>query len=83
MIIIARKENAMTKTKLVLDYLMSGKRITQIEATEMFKTTRLASIIFELKDRGYNIITHKCAKCDWLGNQVSYAQYELIQSKNE
>lgn len=68
----------MSKTKKILSYLKEGKQLSQLEATDMFGTTRLASIIFALKERGYNIKTHIVHSLDRFGNDVKFAKYELV-----
>lgn len=43
-------------TEAVLNYLRKYKRgLTQLECTDKFGNTRLSSIIFNLKRKGYNI----------------------------
>lgn len=71
----------MTKTKQILNYLKEGHQITQLEATDMFGTTRLAAIVFNLKEKGYNIKTHMVSTLDRLGNAVKFAKYELITDR--
>ena len=46
-----------TKTARVLKHLLSGKSITSWEAIQEYRVTRLASIIFSLKKKGYPIKT--------------------------
>lgn len=46
-----------TKTDAILDHLKRYKRITSWEAIELYKATRLSAIIFNLKERGYEIVT--------------------------
>lgn len=47
-----------TKTEQILNHLKKRKKITSLEAIELYKCTRLAAVIFNLKNRGYEIITH-------------------------
>lgn len=61
---------------------MSGKPITQLEATEKYHALRLSAVVYVLKHRGYNIITHRCTKYE-NGEVVNYAKYELIQQEND
>jgi len=46
-----------TKTELILAHLQKRKKITSLEAFEMYNATRLSVIIFNLKARGYEIVT--------------------------
>lgn len=43
------------KTKKVLEYLKEYGSITQLQSWELFKASRLSSIIFNLKKYGYKI----------------------------
>lgn len=46
----------MNKTKVILDYLKNGNRITDAKAVELCNNYRLSSTIHELRHRhGYNI----------------------------
>lgn len=46
-----------TKTKLVLKHLQYHQKITSWEAITQYQATRLAAIIFRLKEDGHNITT--------------------------
>lgn len=46
-----------TQRQRVLAHLMSGKSITPIEALDLYGSFRLSSIIFDLRDQGYDIRT--------------------------
>jgi hypothetical protein len=45
------------KTRLVLKHLQFHKKITSWEAITKYQATRLAAIIFRLKEEGHNITT--------------------------
>ena len=44
-----------SQSKQILEWLQSGKSITQIEATVLFRCTRLAARILDLKEDGHII----------------------------
>ena len=46
-----------TKREAVLNYLKSGKSITPLDAMQMFNSFRLATIIHDLREEGYDIET--------------------------
>lgn len=46
-----------TKQFQVLEYLRTHDSISSIEAFELFRVTRLAAVIWLLKDQGYAITT--------------------------
>ncbi len=67
----------MTKTKAVLDWLKTHDSISSMEAIENFGATRLAAIIFNLRERGHDIETVRCSDTDRYGNVVRFARYHL------
>lgn len=73
----------MKKIDMILAYMQGGHHITQLDATELFGTTRLSAIIFCLKDRGHNIVTHMINGVDRFGNPTRYASYELIEEEGD
>lgn len=67
----------MTKTKLILEHMRNERGITSLEAFQMFGTTRLASIIHNLRTQGYEIETIERDEKDRYGNRVRFAEYRL------
>jgi hypothetical protein len=65
----------MSKTNQVLMHLKK-KPITSWEAINLYRATRLADIVFKLKQRGHNIVT-------WMidDGEVRFARYYLIKDK--
>ena len=51
-----------SQCKTILEYLKEGNSITQIEASDKFRITRLAARISDLRDRGYNIVSERVGK---------------------
>ena len=75
-----RKELQMPKKSQkenILEYLQIGNKITPLEALYQFGSFRLSAVIFELRQEGFNIITHK-KKVD----EKTFAEYELVKGKN-
>lgn len=67
-----------TKTEKVLKHLQTHKRgITSMTAFERYNLTRLSSVIFELKKRGYDIITIR----EHTKDGTSYGRYVLIDKE--
>jgi hypothetical protein len=66
-------EIKMSKTQQVLQHLEKSP-ITSWEAIQLYKATRLADIIFKLKNRGFNIYTKMEEN-----NDVKFARYYLIK----
>lgn len=68
----------MTQTAGILEHLQTGKSITSLEAINLFGATRLASIIFELKKKGYNISSRIITVPTRNGVDARVAEYTLI-----
>lgn len=66
----------MTKTKLILEH-MKSRGITSQDAFKEYGTTRLASIIYNLRNRGYDIETVDRVGKDRYGNTVQFCEYRL------
>lgn len=72
----------MKKTKTqrseVLRFMQTHKGITSIQAFERFGVTRLADIIFRLRQDGYEIETEQLTTKNRYGHVVNYARYSLV-----
>lgn len=58
----------------VLNYLKSGKTLSQTEAITYFNCYRLSAVIKRLRNIGYDILTHRVPNSNKKG---SHACYEL------
>ena len=67
----------MTQKEAILNYMRTGKSITSTHAIEMFGATRLAAIIYTLKDEGYCFITKDIRVVDRYGTPKTIAEYRL------
>ena len=65
--------NKNTKTNMVLDHLMSGRSITQLEAQAEYSLFRLPVIIASLRKQGYYI---KCTTKKAV-NGTRYGRYSM------
>ena len=61
-----------SQCKTILKYLQDGNSITQIEASDKFRITRLAARISDLRRRGYDIVSEQVGK-----GFGSYVRYHL------
>ena len=66
-----------TQTQKILDYLERGNKITPLEALYQFGCFRLSAVIFNLRQEGFNIITHK-KKVD----EKTFAEYSLQKEQS-
>ena len=62
----------------ILEYLQIGNKITPLEALYKFGSFRLSAVIFELRQEGYNIITHNKTV-----DEKTFAEYELVKEKSD
>lgn len=69
------------KTTEVLKHLKEHGSITSLEAINLYGATRLSAIIFNLKKKGYDIMTAKGSCIDKYGHKCSFAKY-ILESEN-
>ncbi|MBQ0114157.1 MAG: hypothetical protein KBT03_13590 [Bacteroidales bacterium] len=67
----------MRKQDLVLDYLKAGNSITAMQATDLFGTTKLTTIISVLRKK-HNIIGIRHEGLDCLGNPTHWNEYTYL-----
>lgn len=67
----------MNKTELVRQHLLKYGSITSWQAINLYGETRLASVICNLRNKGYDIRTIMCEFQDKYGNIGRYARYIL------
>ena len=73
-------KNQKTKSQKseILRYMKSHKGITSVQAFERFGITRLADIIYTLRQEGYEIETENITKKNRYGHSVTFAKYSLV-----
>lgn len=68
-----------SKQDKVLNYLKNHKKgLTQAMAIDKFQAYRLSSIVYRLKQQGYNIITNMEYHENKEGYVCGYARYFLV-----
>lgn len=67
----------MTQTQAVLDWLRAGAGITSMEAFKELGVTRLSSIIFNLRKRGYDIESEDLETINRYGTRTKFTRYVL------
>ncbi len=72
-----------TKTSEILKYLQENGSITSNEAWKLFGATRLSSIIFSLRNKGYKIETTNEATVDRYGHAINFARYHYLGSSDD
>jgi hypothetical protein len=68
------------KTEAVLNHLKEHGSITSLEAIEEYGATRLSAIIFQLRKRGYKIVTEDTDFVDRYGYKSRYGNYILVNN---
>lgn len=70
------------KTEAVLKHLMENKNgITSLEAIHKWAATRLSAIIFNLRERGYPIISTEETGKDMFRRTCTWTRYRLAGDK--
>ena len=64
----------MTQQEEVLRHL-KRKTITSFQAFDVYNITRLADVVFKLRNKGHKIITELLSA----GNGAQYARYRLVK----
>ena len=67
----------MTQRQAVLEHLQTHGSITSLEAIQLYGATRLSDIIFNLRKRGYQIITEPFTVKTRFGGTARPAKYIL------
>lgn len=68
----------MSQSKEILKYLQTHKKgITSKDAIDRFGCTRLASVIFNLKRKGYHITSERESVPTRSGRKANVARYKL------
>lgn len=70
-------EKKISKTAKVLKHLKEYGCITSLEAIDLYGATRLSAIIYNLRRRGYDIITIETPFIDRFGTKSIYGKYIL------
>lgn len=69
-------------TKEILDYLQTHDYLTSMTAWEKWGVTRLAAIIHNLRNAGYDIETVRVDTVTRFGEHTNYARYILKGENN-
>lgn len=67
-----------SQEKIILNDLKNKKSVTQLEVTEKYQILRLSAIIYNLRKKGYNIMTQNKKSARKHGK---YAKYVLIEGE--
>jgi len=69
----------MTQQSRILKYMKEcpDHSITSMDAFQKFGATRLSAVVFELKKKGYNIVTIDEEGINRYGEAVRYGRYRL------
>lgn len=68
-----------TQCKLILEHMQKHHGITQKEAINLYGCYRLSARIYDLRDRGYAILTNVREEVNRYGKKSHFAEYVLQQ----
>ena len=71
--------NKTSQISEVIKHLRKYKSITSLEAIELYGATRLSSIIYILRDKGFGIETEMTQGKNRYGHVTNYAIYRLTK----
>lgn len=63
----------------ILRHLKTHKGITSFTAFERYGVTRISARIFDLRERGYNIINVDKEAVDRRGKKTRFVEYRLVK----
>lgn len=69
-----KKQNKLSQSNLILNYLKTGRELTPLEALNLFGCLRLGARIYDLKKSGYNISSRFVSK-----NEKIFSSYKLLK----
>lgn len=75
------KQKRLTQKDMVLKFMIENGYITSLQAIYQFGATRLADIIFKLRNEGYEINSQYLTKKGRYGNTVTFCKYTLVEEK--
>lgn len=72
-----------SQKQMVLDYIREFGSITPLDAFKDLGVTRLAAVIFELKDDGHDIHTERGHGKNRFGHATRYARYSFGRDERD
>ena len=72
-----------SQKQMVLDYIREFGSITPLDAFKDLGVTRLAAVIFELKDDGHDIHTEREHVKNRFGHATRYARYSFGRDERD
>ena len=72
-----------SQKEMVLDYIREFGSITPMDAFKDLGVTRLAAVIFELKDDGHDIHTEREHGNNRFGHATRYARYSFGRDERD
>lgn len=69
------------KQDRLMRYLQEFGSITSLEAISELGDTRLSATIFELRQKGINIVSTPVINTNRWGEKVIYAEYQIVKGK--
>lgn len=70
-----------TQNDDILEHLKTHKGITSFDAFKLYGVTRISARIFDLRERGHNIINVEHESVDRRGKKVRFVEYRLVKEE--
>lgn len=72
-----------TQEEDILEWLQEGRTLTALDALREFQCMRCGARIYDLKQKGYNIVTEMVSYENYKGVKKTIAQYRLIKPPSQ
>ena len=73
---MARRPDRNSKSQKVMMHLLKGKTLNQAQAAKLFGAWRLSAIIFNLRKKGFDIVTTKNSR----GIHKGFGRYQMTKT---
>ena len=71
-----KKQNKISKSRKIMMHLLKGKTLNQAQAAKLFGAWRLSAIVFNLRKKGFDIITTQNSK----GIYKGFGTYQMTKT---
>jgi len=68
-----------SQNEIVLSHLQTHKGITSMDAFQKYSITRLSGRIFDLREKGHNIVSVDREGTTPLGHKCKFTEYRLVK----
>ena len=73
---MSKTSKKQSKSRKIMMHLLKGKTLNQAQAAKLFGAWRLSAIIFNLRKRGFDIVTTKNSR----GMYKGFGKYQMTKT---